>query len=394
MSAGDIDEAALVSPAMGGGTARAVRAQERRSDIDALRGVAICAVVALHTSWTLLTHAQVHAPGGKVLAVVHLASGFGVPLFLALSAISLSLRHAHPFAGAGAYAAFLRKRASRLLPAYVAWSLLSIALRDVSLLWPPQDVAWMLLAGSADIQLYFVPLLFQLYILWPLLQQLFRRGARSRQAFALAGAAAITTLSLTGCIPAATSPLLFLAIHVAGALWTGNVLQDRPAGRVPAMSAAAVVAAASLAATASTFYASLPPVVSPLALVWASYIFQPAPELYSLSIVVLAAAWLGRPAAQPSRTVGRVGGALAALGRRSYGIYLMHLIVASNLTWRLVPGTAAGTIGAAGSLVAAFVLTLAASNALTAVLERYRAVAWLVGAEPAMRPERAEPAVV
>jgi len=359
----------------------------RRSDVDALRGVAICAVVALHTSWTLLAHAPLREPSGRLLAVTHLACGFGVPLFLALSAIGLSLRHAEPFGSLGVYLAFLRMRAQRLLPAYVVWSLVSLALRDPGLLWPVRQVAWTLLTGSADIQFYFVPMLFQLYVAWPLLRSLCT-GARSRQGIGVGAAAAISLLAWKRLIPTTLSPLPFMAIHIVGALWMKRALLDRPERRRIAIIATGIATAAALVATTLTFYAMLPPPVSQLAMLWAATIFQPLPALYCLTAIAFCFACVtGMRPAGAGAAGAHLSAALSALGRRSYAVYLTHLVVASNLTLHLLPATAArssSAVVATAALLASFTLTLAASYALGAALERHPALAWLVGArEPA-----------
>lgn len=375
----DVEDAGVFSP----------RAANRRSDVDVLRGIAICAVVALHTSWTLLRQAPLREPSGEILAVVHLASGFGVPLFLGLSAIGLSLRHGQPFGGAGAYLAFLRTRAQRLLPAYVAWSLASLLLRDPALAWPPQQVASTLLTGSADIQFYFVPLLFQLYLLWPLLRSVSGRAGGSRQLIALGSAAAISLLAWKRMIPTTFSALPFLAVHVVGALLLKTALLDRPERRRVAMAAAAVAAVASLVCTVRAFYGMLVPPVSPLAMAWASFIFQPRPALYGVAAITLCfacAAGIRPDGTRP--TAPWLPRALAALGRRSYAVYLTHLIVASNLTRHLIAPATVQSPNAAvavAALAASFGVTLAASLALGAALERHRALAWLVGAQATRR---------
>ncbi len=358
-------------------------ASDRRRDIDVLRGVAIIAVVALHTSWTLLTHAPLYTPGGRILALVHLASGFGVPLFLALSAVGLSLRYDQPFAGVDAYLNFLQRRAQRLLPAYVAWSLVSLALRDPALLWPPQQVAWALLVGSADIQFYFVPLLFQLYLLWPLLRAASVKNGGSRQSIGLGSAWAISVLAWKGMIHTALSELPFLAIHIVGALWLKDALLDRPERRRTAMLATGLLAAAALVTTAQAFYAMLPPPVSQQAMVWASTIFQPRPAIYCLAAIAFCFACVTGERPQSAQAGGPwFARVLSMLGRRSYAVYLTHLVVASNLTRHLIPATvvqSSSAVVAVAALAASCCLTLAASLALGAALERHRASAWLVG---------------
>ena len=102
----------------------------RLPEVDALRGVAIVAVVGLHVSFAYVLAAP---PGPATTAALapHLLVGPGTPLFVALSMAGLALGYPRPMGFGGEYGAFLARRARRILPAYVFWTALTL-LRDDS----------------------------------------------------------------------------------------------------------------------------------------------------------------------------------------------------------------------------------------------------------------------
>ncbi|MFP6626411.1 MAG: acyltransferase, partial [Deltaproteobacteria bacterium] len=204
----------------------------RVAELDVLRGLAITAVVGLHVTWAYLIQAPLDRPEGKAVAVLHLLTGFGVPLFLILSGTGLALRYSQAMKWRD-YRGFLYRRALRLLPAYVTWSLVVAAHTDPALLWPPSRLVSLLLTGSAGPQFYFIPLLCSFYILWPLLRPLAVAAAAScRSAVAITAVATALSLawwqaSAAGLIVANTLTLtgfwllymvagLALAPHLAG----------------------------------------------------------------------------------------------------------------------------------------------------------------------------------
>lgn len=403
---------------------RRPEAPGRLDEVDLLRGVAISAVVALHVSWKMLSPGSLANAGGVVVAVIHLASGFGVPLFVALSVFGLLLGHGKAFGGAGEYAAFLSNRARRLLPAYLFWSLLSVAAGDASRLLHPLDVAGLLVAGTADMQFYFVPMIFELYLLWPLLRPLLLRADRVFGAIVVAGAAMIVaSLAWSGAVRASFTSLAMFApwiaagaiahavfvglrssgsavltraafdepresaggaaTRVAGPGETETVAPGRPTfpvwcssgvSRLPLV--ASLAAAASLWVVVRSFRAETAASADRDTMLLATLIFRWPAALYAaaaITALVSVSAHLLQSA---------IGAALVALGRASYGIFLAHLLVASSFVWRLFDfeaATRSGPAAASFDLLAAWGLTMAGSWALTRALARSPRLSWTVG---------------
>lgn len=403
---------------------RRPEATGRLDEIDLLRGVAISAVVALHVSWKMLSPESLANAGGLVVAVIHLASGFGVPLFVALSVFGLLLGHGRAFGGAGEYAAFLSNRARRLLPAYLFWSLLSVAAGDASRLLHPLELAGLLLAGTADMQFYFVPMIFELYLLWPLLRPLLLRADRVFGALVVTGAAMIvTSLAWSGTVRASFTSLamfapwiaagaiayaVFVGLRPSGTAVLTRAASDEPRGSAggaatPAAGPGETVAVApgrpmfpvwwssgvsrlplvaSLAAAASLwlvvrfFRVETSASADRDAMLLATLIFRWPAALYAaaaITALVSVSANLLRSA---------IGAALVALGRASYGIFLAHLLVASSFVWRLFDfeaATRSGPAAASFDFLAAWGLTMAGSWALTRALARSPRLSWTVG---------------
>ena len=138
-----------------------------------LRGLAILAVLAIHTLSSI--HGDYYPSSGWSWIAVGLdqLSRFSVPLFVALSGYSFWQKYQGvPFH----FWDFVKRQAGKLLPLYIGASLLFNlifffipswkALGDVGPLW------LQLVRGSADYQLYFVPMIFELYLLFPLVKKL------------------------------------------------------------------------------------------------------------------------------------------------------------------------------------------------------------------------------
>jgi peptidoglycan/LPS O-acetylase OafA/YrhL len=345
----------------------------RTPALDALRGVAILAVVGLHASFETLLKTTWPHPVSTPLLAIHLLTGFGVPLFVALSMASLSLRYPGTMGIDRDYGRFLRRRAVRVLPAYVAWSLLTLARTDLARLTHPTTVAWTLLLGTAAAHFYFVPMVFQLYLLWPPLSRLgraARRGAGAAAAVAAGGVALMLVawkLAPRGLLPyvTATSPLLWIGYAVVG-------LAVAQAPRPPEGSrggwwrgAALLVFALAAAAQVRTVAATLVPTYDYLRLLIAITVFRPLALLYALAAMALALAVVtAAPASRPVR-------GLAALGRRSYGVYLTHMLVLELVVYRLLGRPAGADLASAAWLVKlalSWALAVALSDALVRLL--------------------------
>ena len=291
----------------------------RVRELDVLKGTAMLAVVTLHVSWYYLLAVPPASATGRLFATLHMVSGLGVPLFLVCSAIALSLRYSEPM-GLAAWGAFLLRRSWVLLPAYLFWSLVTAALLKPATLWPGGRLAHLLLEGSADQQFYFVPLLFSVYLLWPLLQPAAVASGRS-PATAVAVVALFAALSVVWWklsvlgFPFNAGPHLFplwavyVGVGLALAPYLGALARSASARLTALAATVTVLAAVSMVAT---FYGSLLRPVSPAAIALAAMVFRRR-----------RGAWLAA--------------GLEAIGRRSYGIFLVHLLMCRALRWLLWP---------------------------------------------------------
>jgi probable poly-beta-1,6-N-acetyl-D-glucosamine export protein len=142
----------------------AARAPSDRSiALDVLRGAGALSVIVLHASAGPLTEESALGHASWMLLVPNVTARFAVPVFMILSGMGLTLSARRD----EDYPRFLWRRLSKILPAYVAWSLIyawafpnheSMSLRTL--------VAD-LITGQASHHLYFVPAIVRLYLLYP-----------------------------------------------------------------------------------------------------------------------------------------------------------------------------------------------------------------------------------
>lgn len=140
-----------------------------RPGIDILKFLAVTAVIVIHV---VSRYQQTN-----ILIAVDQLQRFCVPLFVALSGFGLALGYTHKAIN---LLDFFRKRALRLLPWYLFFATVIIfavtyifhenfALYDHLAIWR------LYVLGRADIHLYFVPMILQLYLLFPILLVLFKK---------------------------------------------------------------------------------------------------------------------------------------------------------------------------------------------------------------------------
>ncbi len=130
---------------------------------DAMRGLAIIAVGVIHSSGFAWNPQARHTELVPYMLVRQL-SGYAVPLFVFLSGYLLAQ---YTFLPAD-YGKFMRKRLTRLIPPYLLWSLIAIALDAAAgKTWNASQIYQALLYGQASVPCYFVPMIMQLYITLP-----------------------------------------------------------------------------------------------------------------------------------------------------------------------------------------------------------------------------------
>ncbi len=168
---------------------------KRIIEIDIARALAILAVIVIHISATPLIEnfGQDRGPVSLLYLVLNVAARFGVPTFVMLSGMGLALS----YRPGGSYVGFLKRRLGKIVPAYLAWSLIYSLFYngDNGALAMPHGVSVSKIAadmvtGGACYHLYFVPLIVILYLLFPVLWKILRTNA------GLAGASAVTIVTI------------------------------------------------------------------------------------------------------------------------------------------------------------------------------------------------------
>lgn len=142
-----------------------------------IRGLAILAVLLLHIFPYL--KGIYHGSYQLFFVLVDQMARFCVPAFFMLSGYGLALKYQKRKIN---YVPYILERLSKLLPLYFLWSIASILIVSSIPAWSfgnqPASIVTQLLLGQADYQLYFLPVLVQLYVLFPLLLPMLRKNPK------------------------------------------------------------------------------------------------------------------------------------------------------------------------------------------------------------------------
>ncbi len=134
--------------------------KQRDETLDILKGLAIVAVVGIH----VIAHQKLTYP----LVALDQVFRFCVPVFVAVSGFALARKYWDEIN----LIEYLQKRVWRILPLYFLWCGISIYFNESGYpLWEK------ILLGRADYHLYFVPMIIQLYLLFPILLFLVKKLA-------------------------------------------------------------------------------------------------------------------------------------------------------------------------------------------------------------------------
>jgi len=365
---------------------------------DLLRCLALFAVVAIHAddAWRAVTTTPAEARTWAIVAVDQLAR-FCVPLFVLLSGHGLGKRYA---AGC-ATGEFLTRRATRIGAPYLAWSLLNLtvavavgictwhkptalALRDAlhavgdESTWRA-GVRW-IGSGGADYHLYFLPIIAQCYLLFPLL----RRWRCTTWAVALVVAIQVGALAwleaarLVPGLPAprlwSVFPLYWLGYFQIG-IWLAT--HDEAAAahlrRWPGWLVAGVVLSGPMAVVADLAWASRHGVLPE----YAGAFDRPAVVWYVATTVLAALRW-GHVVDtwRPGMT-----SVITAIAAASFAAYLSHTWVLRGLA-AAVGANSAGADKPGGRelwIPVALVASVVVGWVLTRTAQRWRRLGWVVG---------------
>lgn len=148
---------------------------KRFSELDILKALAISAVIFIHVISGSLAYLAKDTFSFNLTVVFDQFFRFSVPLFVALSGYTLAMRYKDQQIN---LLEFFKKRVLRILPWYFFWTLviyfsLKFYFNEITVrLYPWWKIFFF---GKADYHLYFVPMIFQLYLLFPVLLFLFKK---------------------------------------------------------------------------------------------------------------------------------------------------------------------------------------------------------------------------
>lgn len=146
----------------------------RIKELDFTRVIAMLAVITIHVTSTYITNQSSTLILGMNLAfLLNQVTRFAVPLFILVSGVSLGSKR-----DLGSFGAFLRGRLVKIGTPYAVWSALYLLYQNHSNLsaLSVRSVFRTFLLGQAAPHLYFVVIIFQLYLLVPLLKRWVERA--------------------------------------------------------------------------------------------------------------------------------------------------------------------------------------------------------------------------
>lgn len=151
--------------------------KNRIEEIDYLRGFAILAVIAIHTSANFTKIQNINLLL-IINVIIDVFSHFAVPLFVFISGFVLSLN----YNGLFSKKIYYKKRAESIFPQYIIFSILYIMLSIVYSVangefTPPSiiKIIFYLLTASASHHLWYFAIIIQLYILYPYIQNIYKK---------------------------------------------------------------------------------------------------------------------------------------------------------------------------------------------------------------------------
>lgn len=140
-----------------------------------LKGLAILAVVGIHTVNLVTSVFPQNSFSWNILITLDQVFRFSVPVFVALSGFSLAKKYSHKLESIS-YKEFFFNRALKLLPLYLIWSLIYFFSSSVIPGWSGfiqgTGILEALFLGRSEFHLYFVPMIFQAYLFFPILVKL------------------------------------------------------------------------------------------------------------------------------------------------------------------------------------------------------------------------------
>jgi len=160
-------------------------ARERIPEVERLRGIAFLAVVLQHS----IAHYSI-APGmttddGILMAVLLMATKFAVPVFVFITGLVLFYNDR----GQLHYGRFIKKRFGDIYIPFAVWTVVTILINsgfNPFVLEDWKDLSYVLITGKSSSHFWYIIMLFQMYLLYPLFRPaFFRVKARSSRSIGL-----------------------------------------------------------------------------------------------------------------------------------------------------------------------------------------------------------------
>lgn len=357
--------------------------KNRIAELDVVRAVAAVAVVMIHVTAAPLVSYPVDSPSFLAYSLINQWSRFSIPAFVLLSGLALELAYGREKSvNWGRY--FARRLRSVGVP-YLIWCAVYVLFRTrVEGTWGqlPERYLRSVVDGTAMYHLYFIVLIFQFYLLYPLLRPL----ARSRWL----GPATAVALVLNGFLM--WDAYYGFLLDQAGPAWMQSVLRWRfqlfpwwagyfMAGLWMASQRDHLVAWTRrwlwplLGASCGLFGWMMVEYMGVMtrgaAVGFAASGFRPSAYLYSLAAtasLIGLGNWL-------IVMCGLIGRAVLAFGRHSFGIYLVHPLLLEFAVRVLQPLG----LPPAPYLVVISLGVLAGSYLFTWAVARFPFGRWIVG---------------
>ncbi len=136
-----------------------------------IKAIAISAVIILHTLSLFPESIYTSSPYRLLFITINQVCRFSVPAFLILSGYGLSQKYFHQNISP---INFLKSRIKKLFPLYFVWSVIFLITFQISNTWFYNDInVWKnILWGNTDYHLYFIPLIFQFYLIFSFLPKI------------------------------------------------------------------------------------------------------------------------------------------------------------------------------------------------------------------------------
>ena len=177
--------------------------KERIHEIERLRGLAFLAVVLQHSIAHYSVAEGMTMSDGILMAVLLMASKFAVPVFIFITGMVLFYNDS----GKIGYGNFVKRRISDIYIPFAVWTIIHIAVNQgfrLGSLEGWMELGRMLVTGKASSHLWYIIMLFQFYLLYPVFRSLMH-GIAGRFAHRinvlLLIAAGVLSIVMTAFIP-------------------------------------------------------------------------------------------------------------------------------------------------------------------------------------------------